>query len=268
MSNHIKAKILGFQYGEIRKETFAKMIPDLIEALRHKLPNHDEQKVQAIKVNVTDNAVNTNQEILGQEPIMVDTEGLWGVKIGNQGIELSTGKYVEYNDAITYFSELLEDLVPILKISHFSQVSLRNINLFDEVNGNPNSFIDIKEGKHWGRQEIESLANGFKCSGAATKHVYYSNDFLSQIQLVSGIVMPNQTYIPQSEWNLWKLRGEIPSLKAVHLMIDISGTAFQVPANEPTKQKNLTEYTWGTVSDEFDKIHELINQIYTDITED
>lgn len=269
MSNHIKAKFLGFNYGEISKEAFANMIPELIEALRSKLPNHGEQRVQSINFNVSDDNIDTKQEFLGREPLMVDAEGLWGVRIGNRGIALSTGKYVEFNETMRYFEELLDTLVPILKISHFSQVSLRNINLFKETEGEPNSFVDIKEGKHWGRQEIESLSSpNFLCAGAATKHIYYSTDYLSQLQLASGVVMEKQSYIPQNEWHVWKLRGEVPVLKEPHLMIDISGIAYQAPANEPTKQNILTEYSWDMVSGEFYRLHDLVNRVYTDITKD
>ena len=259
---------MAFNYGDIPKEAFDKMRPELIEALRDKLPRHEEPAVQAFKVNVSPENVDAQQEHLGKELHMVDADGLWGIKIGNQGLSLSTKEYVSFDDMMSYLESFLSTVQPILKISHFSQVSLRNINLFKEIEGEPNKFEDIEERKYWGRHSIDSLSEDFNCAGAATRHVYYSRDFLSQIQLASGVVLPQQSYIPQEEWNIWKLRGAVPALSSVQLMIDISGIAYQAPINQPDKQKNLTQYSWEVVSQEFHDLHDLVNRVYTDLTKD
>jgi uncharacterized protein (TIGR04255 family) len=265
MKNHIKAKFLGLNYGEISKEKFEQMIPDLIEALRHKLPIHDQRPVQGVKVSVSNENLEARPENIGLELHMVDSKGIWGVRIGNGGIAISTAEYVAYDEVMTYLEELFDILANELRISHFSQVSLRNLNLFKEEVGQSNKFTDIKDGIHWGRQEIATLSSGYPCSGAATKHIYNSVDGSIQIQLSSAVVLENQSFIPQNEWSIWNLHGHIPVSKETQLMIDISSSAFQTDSE---RRNRLVDYSWEEVSKEFNKLHDLVNQVYTDITKD
>ncbi|RLA02443.1 MAG: hypothetical protein DRQ47_06785 [Gammaproteobacteria bacterium] len=265
MSNHIKAKFLGFGYGVISQEKFSQMIPDLSESLRNRLPVHTRQPVQAVKVSLANENLNAHPETLGEELYMVDAKGLWGVRIGNRGIAITVAKYLEFEAVMHYLEDILRTLADELRISHFSQVSLRNINLFKEVPGHPNKFADINEGVHWGRQEIAALSSGFPCTGAATKHVYQSANELIQLQLSSAVVMPSQSYIPQDEWGIWKLHGKIPALEETQLMIDISSVAFQSATD---KLNGLSEYSWEMVSKEFNKLHDLVHKVYADITKD
>lgn len=267
MSNHIKAKILGLTYGAISQENFAKKIPDIADSLRSRFPNRTEQRIQDINIDMAADEVSTTISSPAKECLVVDAKGKWGVTIGNQGIKLSVDGYAEYDETLEYFKWVLKVLSPILNVLHFSQVSLRNINLFAEVEGQPNRFADIQERKHWGRQEIEYLTTDFTCSGAATKHIYYSSDYLNQIQLSSGIVMEGQSYIPRTEWAVWSLRGKIPSVPMRHLMIDITATSYQAPVNEPSMQIIMSEYSWADVALEFEKLHTLVNGTYFDIVE-
>lgn len=268
MSNHIAAKFLGFVYSPIPKQKFADLVPQLEDSLRVKLPRYDTPAVNDIVVNVTDNNVATQQNAAGKELHMVDASGMFGVKIGDAGIAISAAEYVSYEELVTFARWVIEEVVSILNVTHFSRLSLRNINLFEEVEGSPNTFKDIRNGTYWGRQEFPTLNDGFKCNGAATRHEYFSDDYLTHLQLLSAVVMNNQSYIPQEEWNIWRLRGEIPSAGKVQLLVDISGTGFQAPINNPEKQRNVTEYSWELVEKELKSLHEIVNKVYFDITKE
>ena len=268
MSNHIKAKFLGFIYAAIPQKKFADLVPQLADLLRVKLPRHDTPAVNAITVNVSDNNVATQTNVSGIELHMVDANGMIGVKIYDNGLSISASQYIPYEELMSFSKWLIEIVVETLNVSHFSRLSLRNINLFEEIDETPNAFADIANGTYWGRQEFPTLNNNFSCTGAATRHEYFSNDYLNHLQLLSGVVMANQSFIPQEEWSIWKLRGEIPTIDRVHLLIDISATSFQAPMNIPEKQHNVTEYSWPQVEKELNSLHKLINKVYFDITKE
>jgi len=268
MSNHIAAKFLGFVYSPIPEKTFTKLIPKLADSLRAHLPRYEEHSISGITVNVTGDTVAAQQEAQGLELHMVDAEGLWGIKIGNNGLSLSSSKYVAYEEMIPYFKSIMEIITEVLNITHFSRVKLRNINLFAETAGKPNSFENIREKEYWGRQEFDALEGAYLCNGASTRHEYFSKNYLQHIQLASGVVMGGQSYIPQDEWDIWRLRGEIPVEKEVKLLVDISGTSFQAPVNSPEKQNNVTEYQWTLVEECLNNLHDIVNRVYSDITKD
>ena len=165
---------------------------------------------------------------------------------------------------------ILDVVVEILGITHFSRVMLRNINLFNEVPNTPNRFEDIKNDAYWGRQNFNTLEGGFRCNGASTRHEYFSLDYLTQVQLASGVVLPGQSFIPQNEWDIWKLRGGVPIQQesTAQLLVDISGVNFQAPVNVPEKQNNVSEYSWEAVEKSFNELHQVINSVYSDITEE
>lgn len=269
MSNHIAAKFLGFIYAQIPPEKFVEQTPKLADALRVYLPRYDVKSVNDIKLNISESSIATHQETVGAELHMVDATGLWGLKIGNSGLSLSTSKYVSYEELVAYLHKVIDIVVDILKITHFSRMILRNINLFDEIKDQPNHFQDIKNNNYWGRQEFTTLEQGFLCNGAATRHEYFSHAYTEHIQLLSGIVMgDHQSYIPQDEWDIWRLRGNIPTTGKVQLLIDIGGTSFQGAINSPETQNNVAPYEWAKVEEDFNKLHSLVNRVYLDIAKD
>lgn len=269
MSNHIAAKFFGVVYAQIPQETFSEQIPKLADALRKYLPRYEVNSINDISVNVSGNNIATQQATVGAELHMVDATGLWGLKVGNCGLSLSTSGYVEYEQAIAYLKNITDIIVATLGITHFSRTILRNINLFDEVIGFPNVFKDIKNHTYWGRQEFQTFEQEFICNGAATRHEYFSSAYTEHIQLLSGIVIgPHQSYIPPDEWDIWRLRGDIPRNSNVQLLIDIAGTSFQGSVNNPSTQNNVTPYSWDEVKRDFDKLHSLVNKVYSDIATD
>lgn len=266
MSNHISIKLLGFIYAPIPKEIFNEKLSLLTDSLRRFLPRNESPSVSGVSVNIDGGSIATQRQFQGQVLHMVDAEGLWGVKIGDTGISFSTSQYVSYNDVIVYIESILGIVVDVLNITHFSRVTLRNINLFNEIKNEPNRFEDIKDEAYWGRQNFDTLQNKYLCNGASTRHEYFSSDFLTQIQLASGVVMEGQSHIPQEEWDIWRLRGSVPVQKEVaKLVVDISGTRFQAPINIPEKQNNVAEYTWEKIRESFDHLHEVVNNVYSDI---
>jgi len=147
MSNHISVKFLGLVYASIPKQTFDEKLPSLIDSLRYLLPRHDINSVNEIRVNVGDGSVDTQSEVQSKVLNMVDAEGLWAIKVGDAGVSLSSSEYVSYENAIDYMELVLGIVVDVLNVTHFSSVVLRNINLFNEIQGAPNSFEDIKIGR-------------------------------------------------------------------------------------------------------------------------
>lgn len=268
MSNHIAAKFLSFIYSPIPKTKFSDSVPQLEDSLRAELPRYSTTAVNDIVVNVTDTNVATQQNIVSKELHLVDPDGCYGVKIGDTGIVISTAEYVPYQDLVSFAKELIEKVVSILNITHYSSLSIRNINLFEENVGSTNTFEDIQDATYWGKQEFPTLNSGFVCNGAATRHEYFSEDYLTHLKILSAVVMSNQSYIPQDEWDIWRLRGEIPLADTVLLLVDISGTKLQAPANSPEKQKNVTKYKWERVEKELNSLHENVNKVYFDITKD
>lgn len=269
MSNHIAAKFLGFIYAPIPQEMFSKQIPELADALRGKLPRYEIKSINDISVNISDNNVATQQATVASELHMVDATGLWGLKIGNNGLSLSTSEYVDYDAAVSFLEGIIGIIVDILGVTHFSRTTLRNINLFDEKPNDPNMFNDIKNNDYWGRQEFPTLKSGYICNGAATRHEYFSHTYTEHIQILSGIVIgTHQSFIPHDEWDIWRLRGEIPRAGKTQLLIDIAVTSFQGQMNKPEKQNNVTPYNWEAVLRDFDKLHLIVNKVYSDITTD
>ncbi|MEP4149460.1 MAG: TIGR04255 family protein [Halioglobus sp.] len=268
MRNHIATKFFGLVYAQIPSNVFQEKITALTEELRPILPRYDSPSVTGIRVNVNDGAIATQQEHQGLELHMVDAKGLWGVKIGNVGIGFSTASYVDYDECVDFIAPVMEKVSASLSISHFSQVSLRNINLFDHKPDDDNQFIDIKDNTYWGRQSFQTLTGDFSCSGASTRHEYLSTDCYSAINVASSVVLKNRTHIPQDEWDIWKLRGGVPvqDKKNAQLMIDISGIEFQAPRNRPDLQNNVTEYSWNAVEGAFSKLRGFVNSVYSDIT--
>jgi len=270
MSNHITAKFLGFVYAPIPPDIFTEKLSMLSEKLRKLLPRYDTPSVDGIRINFNDGLVSTHREQHSKMLYMVDAGGVWGVKISDQGMSFSVSRYISYEEAIPYVKSILDVVVEALGITHFSRVILRNINLFDEVPDTPNRFEDIKDDAYWGRQNFGTLERGFLCNGASTRHEYFSNDHLTQVQLASGIVLTGQSPIPQNEWDIWKLRGGVPiqNKGTAQLLVDISGIKFQAPFNIPEKQNNVSEYSWEAVKTSFDELHQIINSVYSDITEE
>lgn len=270
MSNHIAAKFVGIVYSQLPKELFKENLPRLIESLRTRLPRFDTPDVNDITVNVNGDSVAAQKNAQGKELHLVDAVGSFGVKIGNQGLSISCDKYVDYEELLSFFTWVIGEVSNILNISHFSRLSLRNINLFTEIVEQVNKFEDIRDPSYWGRQEFATLNGTFSCSGAATRHEYLSTDYLKHININSGVVLPihNQSYIPQDEWNIWKLRGAIPTLEKVSLLIDISATSFVSPVNQPELQNNVVEFNIEVVKEKLNELHKLVNSVYFDITKD
>jgi len=269
MSNHISVKFFGFMYAPVPSEVFAERLPDLTNRLRRSLPRNETQTINGFRVHVNEAGVETQQIDDAQRELhMVDAHGLWGVKIGNNGVSFSTAQYVSFEDSIAYIEKILDIIVPTLEIYHFSRVSLRNINLFGLVAGETNRFEDIKNESYWGRQEFDTLQAGYVCNGASTRHEYFTTDHRTQIQLASGIVLRGQSHVPQDEWDIWKLRGSVPvqgESDAV-LLVDINGSRFEAPINIPEQQHNVSEYSWDVVKQSFDMLHQVVNSVYFDIT--
>lgn len=270
MSNHIAAKFVCITYSQLPKESFKENLPQLIECLRKKLPRFDTPDVNDIMVNVNSGNVATQTTEHGKELHMVDANGNLGVKVGNQGLSVSCAKYVEYDELLKFFSWIINEVSTTLNISHFSHLTLRNVNLFIEVQGNPNNFQDIRNASYWGRQEFPTIEKAFTCSGAATRHEYLSSDYLKHINISSGVVLPtrNQSYIPQEEWNIWQLRGAVPTVTDVNLLIDISATSFVAPVNQPELQNNVVEFDLDIINSKLNELHALVNSVYFDITKD
>jgi uncharacterized protein (TIGR04255 family) len=270
MSNHIAAKFIGLVYAPTPKESFLTNIPKLIEALRNRLPRYETPEVNDITINLDGGNFAAQKNTNGKELHMVDAEGLYGVRIGNNGLIVSYDTYVENEKLMAFFDWVTKKVTSVLNISHFAHLFLRNINIFQEATETSNKFANIRDHKFWGRQELPSLEEGYVCSGAATRHEYLSSDYLNHIQLSSGIVLPsqNQSYIPQDEWAMWKLRGNIPTLKNVHLLIDIAVTGYVSPINVPSKQHNVIEFDSDIVSERLNALHTQLNKIYFDIVEE
>ena len=268
MSNHIAAKFLGINYSPIPQDEFQELTPKLISALRSRLPRRETPAIRGIKLNVGDGVMSAESGETAKELHMVDAEGLIGIKIGNQGISLSSASYVAYDEILTFLSDVMSSIVSVVSITHYSRITLRNINLFPVTKGETDKFEHIRKEDYWGRQSFDILNNDFTCAGAATRHEYFSNDFLKHIQLSSSVVLPNQSHIPESDWDIWKLRGGVPTAQDVQLLIDICGAGFVAPVNNPATQGKLATYNWESVRCSFDELHKLVNSVYDEITKD
>ncbi len=264
MINHIAVKFVGLTYSAVPPESFKKNHETLIDLLRASFPRFDVPTINNISVNLAEEQINT-EKTNAIEVHMVSADSELGVKIGNQGIFLSVDGYMKFSDLVDVFKPIVEAIHTSLGITHFSQVHLRNINLFPEVESN--KFRDIRNSDNWGRQDILTLAsNNFSCNGAATRHEYISEDYMKRLQISSGVVFSKtHSYIPQEEWDIWRLRGRIPVAEEVNLLIDISGTNHQAPINDPEKQHTVKEYNWDKIAEQLNSLHDQINSVYGDI---
>ena len=271
MSNHISVKFFGFIYSPVTDEKFAKSLPQLIEELRRYFPRHEIPSIQGFHVQFGEDGIASKKvEEAPRELHMVDAEGLWGVKIGNSGVSFSIAQYLAYEEAIEFIEGIVSVISEVLGIYHFSRVFLRNINLFGLLPDEKDRFEDIKNGDYWGRQEFETLQDDYSCNGASTRHEYTSIDSQTKIQLASAVVMQGQSYIPQDEWEIWKLRGGVPVQNEADavLLVDINGTKHEAPINDPEQQNNVSEYSWVAVKKSFDELHGVVNSVYVDITKE
>lgn len=268
-TNHIAAKFASLEIAPLPVDEFKQAMSGLTAKLREHYPRYEERTISGFQFSLSDQSFTNRQPLEDKELHMVDAEGNWGVKIGNRGISLSTAKYEPYEEVLTRFQELLNTCVACLKISFFSKTSLRNINLFNEVADKHNHFEDIKHAAYWGRQDFDTLGEGFLCSGASTRHEYISPDFHSRIQLVSGIVIggQRQSYIPQDQWDIWQLRGGIPvsSADGAQLLIDIAATKSEASLQQPG---TVSPYSWKKVKESLDGLHKIINNVYADIIQE
>lgn len=263
MINHIAAKFVGLSYSAIPSETFKKNHQDLIEVLRPKFPRFVTPVVKSISLNLGNEAQDTEQTS-NMEIHMVSADGKLGIKIGNQGVFFSVDGYISFEELIIEFESVVDSVCSVLAITHFFQVYLRNINLFPEVSSS--EFKDIRDENYWGRQSLSTLSGGFSCSGAATRHEYFSSDYMRQLQISSAVILgAKRSYIPQDEWDIWRLRGVIPVVKDVELQIDITGIMQQSPANQPERQLEVKEFNWDEISKQLKLLHDDINGVYGDI---
>ena len=269
MKNHIKAKFVGFTFSKIPLQKFIEVMADLTEELRPIFPTHELKDIQTVVINYDTKTQSQSQEVTteAKELFMVDADGNIGFKLSNQGLAISTNEYVSYEDLIETMQVIIGACVEKLKITHFSDLYLRNINLF-KTEDNKSDFKDIQNKEYWGSQSFSTLAKDYSCQGASTRHEYFSNDYMNKIQLVSGVILPKQnlSYIPQNNWDIWMLRGGIPTIDELHLVIDIIVQRFQAPANLAKEQSKVTKYSWTALRAEFDTIHSIINNVYSDIT--
>jgi uncharacterized protein (TIGR04255 family) len=264
LTNHIDAKFMGLVYAKVPPESFNSQIDNLAESLRRKFPVHKTSDVNEFLLNLADNSITTKHSVVGRELHMADADGVWGLKVGNLGVSLSLPSYSPYQVMVDRFESIMGSISDVLDISHFSRVVLRNINLFSETQDG--GFHDIKNDSIWGTQNFDTLDIGYSCSGAATRHEYLSDNHKIQLQILSSVVMPGRSHIPQEEWDMWKLRGiPIPTSDEVKLLVDISGTGNTHPVSEPNYQEKIKEYRWETVASSFDELHELIFNVYKDI---
>lgn len=262
MINHIAAKFVGLSYSAIPAEIFENNHQRLIEKLRSKFPRYNVPKVSNIQFNLSGEQLNREQ-ISSIEIHMVSADGKHGIKIGNQGVFLSVAGYTAFKELVSEFESAVESIHSILEITHFSQVHLRNINLFPEVT--PDIFKDIRDGHYWGKQSLSTLTDGFSCNGAATRHEYFSSDFMRNLHISSAVIGAKHSYIPQDEWDIWRLRGSIPVVQNVELQIDILGIMQQAPADKPERQREVREYNWDEISTQLQLLHDDINGVYSDI---
>lgn len=270
MSNHISAKFFGFVYAQLSDEEFLSVIPGLKKNLRRYFPRNDVPTINGVQVRVSDSGVATlPAKEVQRELHMVDANGMWGMKIGNTGVSFSTANYISYEEAIEYIQEILTVIVETVGIYHFSRASLRNINIFNPSPSDGNVFEDIEHGDYWGTQDfVSTLSGGFLCKGASTRHNYFSSNYRTQVQIASGVVFKGQSHIPQEEWDIWRMRGGVPVQTDVDtkLLVDISGTRFEAPIDDPEQQHNLSDYSWEAVKQSFDELHSVVNSVYSDIT--
>lgn len=265
MINHIAAKFIGLIYSDVPHAIFNQQHQSVIEALRQKFPRFDVSTVNNIRLNLSEKQLNTEQISSNLEVHMVDAAGKLGIKIGNQGVFLSVDGYIPFEKLLSEFESVVESIHSALSITHFSQVHLRNINLFPKTASG--TFEDIRNQIYWGTQDFPTLSNNkFLCNGAATRHEYFSHDYKKLLQISSGVVLgETHSYIPQEEWNIWRLRGGVPVAKEVNLLIDITGVNHQAPVNEPEKKDNVEEYSWDEISGQLSSLHKDVNSVYGDI---
>ncbi len=236
----------------------------MIEVLRPRFPRFDVPTVNSVRLNVSDDQLSTEKVGTDLEVHMVDAEGKLGLKIGNQGVFMSVNGYMAFEELVTEFEAVVQHLHSVLSITHFSQVILRNINLYPEIESN--KFEDIRHEFYWGRQSLPTLTdNKFLCNGAATRHEYISADYAKQLQISSGIVLESQSYIPQGEWDVWRLRGAVPVAQGVNLLIDINAINHQAPINVIANQHIVKEFDWDEIIGQLNLLHDDINGVYGDI---
>lgn len=266
MSNHIAAKFFNLSYSRIPSKKFIESLDILIERFRRDYPTQDTKDLNNIKIDFGPGETPKKEHTIDKELLLIDADGKYGLKIGNESLSLSVNGYVEYEEMIKRFEQACDNVKEVLDISHFSQVSLRNINTFDGE-GN-NNFKDIKDSNIWGRQDFSSLSSSFNCSGAATRHEYISNDNFKTLHIASSVVMHGRSYIPQNEWDIWNLRGNIPIInnEKIILLIDLIGTHYQYPLHEPEKKNTVNIFDWDQIKEQLAENHKLVNSVYSDIT--
>lgn len=266
MSNHIKAKFFSLSYPKISNKEFVGSIEVLIKKLRRNYPTYAVKEISTIKIDLTDKENPSNKKSIEKELMLVDANGDYGLKINRESVSLSINGYVEYLTMVDHFEEVCNEIKGTLGIFHFSQVGIRNINVFSE---DKDGYKDIKDRDIWGRQDFDSLNSNFRCSGAATRHEYISTDELKSLHIASSVVMEGRSYIPQDEWDIWNLRGEIPAIgEEAKLLIDLIGTHFQHSIREPEKKNKVSQFDWSEIKEQLKRNHDFVNSVYEDLTKD
>lgn len=270
MSNHVAVKFLSFNFSEITPDSFSKNIQSVIESLRKSFPRFRIQRLNEIEINFGQENLNANNNSRDGMLQMLDAEGLFGIKVDYKSINVSVAKYVQFSELLQKFEKIMDVITTKLEISHYSSISLRNINLFDQLE-NTDCFEDIQNSSIWGTHDFNTLfSNNFTCQGAATRHEYIKEDGMTALQISSAILFKKHSYIPGNEWDIWKFRGEIPTAnpaKDVQLLIDIMCSKYTAALNSPEKN-NVGEYEWRRVKEDIEQMHNLINGAYQDIVKE
>lgn len=261
MKNNIVAKFMKIEFPEIQSSALKERLEGsegLVELLRaDNYPFNDFLEPDGFSFEISGNeqSFRREREFLGA--ILVDSERKYGLKIHKNAISLSCFGYEAFEFMLDTFFQVIIKCFDSLKIKHFQRLSLRNINLFKH---SENGFLDISDSKVWGSQNFDSLSKeDVRCSGAATRHEYMLIEKLQHIQIASSVVFKGHSYIPHNEWDLWNLKGNIPTIEEdePQLLIDIGSS--QLVTSE------LSEFNIEDVKKQMNELRFMVNNVYNDI---
>lgn len=275
MTNKIEARFFTLNFSAIPDEIFESKCGELIESLRSLFPIYNRQQLNRIEFKFDDLEAHAPIKHSASQLCMLDANLIFGIKLSANELCLTVDKYQGFTEALGLFSTTLGKINEILKISHFQSVSMRNINVFDlktEVVDSVRieSFDGIRNQKIWGSQPLDVLDDNFLCSGSTTRHEYINLQSGLKINISSGVGQPNQSYIPQADFDIWQMRGNIPIKDAHFLVVDINGIYNQIkPGSSGTNENRptpLAVFSLEVIQSQFSACHELINQIYDEIS--
>ncbi|MBG5950859.1 MULTISPECIES: TIGR04255 family protein [Proteus] len=262
MVNKIVAKKISIRFEKLGISGFKSKLETLQEVLRDRFPKSFMPRVQAFNIDITNpNTVQIDQDGV-YELYMASADGLHSLKIGNQGFDYTVHRYASFDVQKEFFLHVVKNVIDVMEVKYIGYLSVQNINLFtcDTDGATPH----IRKNSPLATTDI-GIDKSWKQAGVATRHDYEMDDGSIGLVVLSTIAQVGQSFVPQTEWELWQFVGGIPVIQNISLLVTISVVHHQGRKAQRSPGGNLVELDLNKVESQLEQLHQHLNQTYSSL---